>query len=133
MAITATAAIASQSIGTGSNVGSALFPQKITLQAATTALVLEARIVNGAGFRHDERQGVEVWYAVSNISFTAAAAVLALKQSAKHLFIKAGPKGLDDAVKQSDLVSAIGAYLYIWCEVPTFPVAAALSVSVLEP
>jgi len=133
MANTVTTANNAQSVGTGSNVGSDKFPTKTTLTAGTTAAVIEARVVNGDGVRQDERQGLEIWWAVSTLSVAAAAAPALLRQSAKKMSLVPGPAPLDDKAKMSDLFSCIGTYLYIWCEIPNMGVAAALSIYVVEP
>ena len=54
--MTVTTSITGQSIGTSTNVGTGLFAQKVTKQAATTAIVIAVRVTNGAAAydRHAE-------------------------------------------------------------------------------
>jgi hypothetical protein len=130
--MTITTPISAQSIGTSTNVGNSKFPQKITLESTTTAVQIEGRIVNGAGY-YDKREGVTIHYAFSAISVTAAAAVAMLGQSSRFLALDFAAERLVDQAKMSLLEPAPGTgFLYLWCDVPNTDVAAALSVNVIQ-
>lgn len=121
-----------QAFGTGANVGNGKFPTKVTLEAATTAIQIEARIVNGQAY-YDERQDVLVHFALSTVDLTAAAAVETTKQSSRFLQIAHGREPLADRVRMTDLEAAPGgAYLYMWVDAPNLEVASTISLNVIQ-
>ena len=73
MAMTVTTSINGQSIGTSSNKGNKLFPQKVTANAASTKFGLSARVTNGAA-GYDIAQAVTVHFGVAAFDVTAAVA-----------------------------------------------------------
>lgn len=128
--MTTSNAIASQSIGTSTNVGAGKFPQKITLTTGTTAFVVEGRITNGAAsYRKDP---VRVYFAISSFSVTAAAAVDLLRSSAMYVDIMPSENGGVARSRMSLLTPAAGAYLYLWCDIPVQVVAQTLDVNTTE-
>lgn len=131
--MTTTTPLSAQSIGTSTNVGNSLFPTKVTLGATTGAVTLTVRVTNGSGQGIvDERSEVQVNYAFSPISVSAAAAPALLKQNSKYVAIKLERLASEDRAKDSELNVATGQYLYFWCDVPAFLNAATLNVYVTE-
>lgn len=129
--MTTTASISSQSIGTSTNIGEGKFPQKITAVATTTAFVICPRITNGAG-DYNPASELVVWYSSSSYSVTAAQAAVQLRPTARFVSLKPSPKGSGVVIKDSTLEPLTGPYIYLWCDVPTFSVAATLDVNVVE-
>lgn len=128
--MTTSNAISSQSIGTSTNIGVDKFPQKITLATGTTAFAVEARVTNGASFYAEN--AIRVWFAVSSFSVTAAAAVELLRASAMYLDILPSKFGSIARSRQSLFCPAAGAYLYLWCDIPSTVVAQTLDVNTIE-
>lgn len=129
--MTTTNAINGQSIGTSTNVGEGKFPQKVTLAATTTAFIVTLRLTNGAD-TYMQKNEIVVWYSTSSFSITAAAAVAALRPTARYISIKP-PQGAGVvAIKDSSLEPVTGGFLYLWCDLPTFLTAATLDVNTVE-
>lgn len=123
--------ISGQSIGTSTNIGEGLFPQKITLNAATTCFVITPRITNGAA-SYDPANEIIVRYSTSSFSITAAQAVSQLDCTSRYVPVKMKPNNGAVAIKDSSLEPVTGGYLYLWCEIPKLSVAATLDVNVVE-
>lgn len=123
--------ISGQSIGTSTNVGEGKFPQKITLNAATTAYVITPRLTNGAA-AYDPAQVVRVWYTTSSFSLTAAQAVAQLDTTARYIDVRFKPLNGQVNIKDSTLENVTGGYLYLWCDVPNLATAATLDVNAVE-
>lgn len=129
--MTTNSPISSQSIGTGSNKGEGILPQKITLAGTTTAFVITGRVTNGAA-AYDPANEVIIWYSTSSFSITAAAAAVQLRPTARYLSIKVSNLAAGVVIKDSSLEPVTGGYLYLWCDIPTFSVAATLDVNAVE-
>jgi hypothetical protein len=128
--MTSTVSINGQSIGTGSNKGEGLFPQKVTLATGTTAFVLNARITNGAD--NYANKSLRVMYTTSPYSITAAQAVAQLKRTARFLDVEFDPNGSGVVIKDSSFEPVTGAFLYFWCNIPILATAATLDVTATE-
>jgi hypothetical protein len=129
--MTTTTSIVSQSIGTSSNKGNGLFPQKITIQATTTAFVVAATLTNGAA-GYDQGNRPSIWFATSPFSITAAAAIVQMRNTARYLELVPAPTAGTALSKDSGLQSVAGSYIYIWCDIPTVATAQTLDISVVE-
>lgn len=130
--MTTTASISGQSIGTGSNVGAKLFPQKVTVNVATTAFVISGRVTNGTG-NYPQTLYVRIWFTSSSFSVTAAQAVDQLNRApARYLDLPLKEAAGQVTIKDSMLEVLTGGYIYLWCEVPTMTTAATLDVNVVE-
>lgn len=129
--MTTTNAISGQTIGTSTNKGEGLFPQKVTLQAATTAYVITIRLTNGAD-AYISKAEVIIWYSTSSFSITAAQAVLQLKPTARYVTIKPSSLGSAILIKDSSLEPVTGGFLYLWCDIPTVVTAQTLDVNTVE-
>lgn len=129
--MTTTTSISSQSIGTSTNVGQGLFPQKVTKQTATTAFLVDVRITNGAG-GYNPVSEVRVWYASSTFSLSAANAVTQLRAAAGYVDVRPSPHASGVTIRQSDLATVNGSYIYFWVDVPLVSVAQTLDVTLVE-
>lgn len=131
--MTTTALISSQSIGTSTNKGEGLFPQKLTLNPATTKFVITAELTNGTG-SYNQAQRVVLRYATSSYSYTAANAVAQLAAGAGTRFLELIPAKSTGAISNrfSQIEVPAGQYLYLWVDVPTTSVAQTLSVDCTE-
>jgi hypothetical protein len=123
--------ISGQSVGTSTNKGEGLFPQKITKNAATTAFSVQVRVTNGAG-DYAIANVIRVWYLSSAFDMTAAAAVDACRSAARYVDLR--PSNLSSGVRlrDSDLEAVLGNYIYLWCDIPAATVAQSLDVTVVE-
>lgn len=128
--MTTTNVLTTQSIGTSTNKGDAVLPQKVTLTSGTTAIRVEAKITNGAASYPNTY--LRFAYVVSSFDLTAAAAALALKGNATLVDIPLRPAGGDITIKSSLLDPAAGAYLYIWFYIPATTVACTLALNTVE-
>lgn len=129
--MTTTDSIASQSVGTSTNIGEGKFPQKITAQSTTSGFFVSLRLTNGAG-SYPRPTNLRCWFTSSNFSITAAAAVLALRQQARYVDLRPSPDASGVMCAQSELEVLAGAYIYFWFDVPTLSVAATLDASCVE-
>jgi hypothetical protein len=129
--MTVTAAISGQSIGTSSNVGSGLFPQKVTRQVTTTAFHIAARVTNGTG-GYDPHAEVRVWFSSTSFNITAAAAVSQLKSTARYLDVRPLAETAGVVIRDSSFEPITGSYIHLWVDVPTVSVAQTLDVNVVE-
>lgn len=132
MALTITAAINAQSIGTSTNIGNSKFPTKVTLQAATTAFAVEASVTNGAGAAFNPRQKLDVRFAVSSFSLTDTAAPDILGQASNLLQVTPSEKGGEQRINVSELQPTPGGYFYVWLDVPVLPAASTVTVNLIE-
>ena len=129
--MTTTTAISAQTIGTSTNVGNGKFPQKVTLTAGTTAFVLSALLLNGTD-AYSRSNEVRIWYSTSSFSISAAAAVLQLRQTARYLDVRPSINPGETLIIDSTFEPITGAYLYLWCDIPTVTTAQTLTVNVVE-
>lgn len=129
--MTTTNAISGQSIGTSTNVGEGLYPQKITAVSTTSGFYIQPRVTNGIG-DYKGKYTVRVWYCASSYSLTAAAAVTQLKLNASYVDLPLDPANGGVAIRDSFLEVLSGQYIYLWCAIPNLPVAATLDVNVTE-
>jgi len=130
--MTTTQVLTDQTIGTGSNIGGNLFPQKVTLAVASIAASISIRCTNGAGLPADIRAPIVARYAFSPVSVAAAAAPGLLGIGSRYLNLHPQNVPSGDTSSASLLSDATGAYLYVWFEVPPFLVAASLNAFVVE-
>lgn len=128
---TVTAALNAQAIGSGANAGNGLYAYKLTKQAASTVFHIEVTLTTGAGAAVESRAPVDVYFAASALSLTAANAKAQL-QNAKCLraFPSASPS--TTRIYSTDVQSFVGDYLYIWADVPNLPVDGVLDIDVSE-
>jgi hypothetical protein len=129
--MTTTNSIASQSIGTSTNVGAGKFPQKVTRQSTTTAILVNVRITNGAA-GYAKTDEVRVWFTSSSFDITAALAVNQLRQNAFYVDVRPAQDAAGVSIKSSDIESIQGTYIYFWCDIPTVAVAQTLDVDLVE-
>lgn len=132
---TETVLINAQSVGTSTNVGDSKFSiNPVTLQTGTTAFYLDCKLANGATAGDIDRgQQIKVWYSNTVYTLTAAEAPLTLGQTAR--FVKLTPRNgaSKEVINQSSLEPTIGgADILCWVDVPAFPVAGALTVTLCE-
>lgn len=130
--MTTTTAINAQSIGTSTNKGEGLFSQKITAQSDTSGYFVSPEITNGATGDYDSKQVVRIWFSSSAYSYTAANAVSSLKQDASYVDVRPGRHAADITANNSFLSVLAGAYIYLWCDIPTVTTAQTLTVKVTE-
>lgn len=128
--MTITNSIASQSIGTSTNVGDKKFPQVVDRQTTTTSYNLVGRITNGAA-EYDPATSVVVYYASSPFSVTAVVGAATLRPSGS-LRISLKRNAADVAHVPGANTPMQGRYIYFWCEVPKLTTAATLDVSLVE-
>lgn len=127
-----TPALTSQSVGTGANVGSDLFPTKVALAEGTTAGQVEALLVNGQA-HYDERQDHLVRFMFSSLDVAAGAAPALFRQSARYVRLTNGREPLTQRANISLLEPApAGGFFYMWVEAPQTDVASALTVNLVE-
>lgn len=125
-----TATVASYSIGGAA--GNYINPQKVTLNSATSAFSLSAKLVNGAGTYPNQQSGkLRVWYLTSAHSETAAVGAAAAREP-RYLDIIPSDKAGGTVLVNSLIEAVRGGYLYFWFETPLFSPAASVSVSVVE-
>ena len=132
--MTTTSIITSQSIGTGSNIGPFIAPVKTTLNANTTAALISVSLTLGDTSASVSSK-LRVWCAVSPVSYsTATVGAYALKSGAQWVELNLDPKGLPTLVlERASMVDITAAgYHYCWIEAPTLPVAATVTVNLLE-
>ena len=130
--MTSTAIISAVSIGTGSNQGMVFNPVKTTLQAATTTVKIAARITFGDGSVRPS-SNIRVRHAVSPTSYTdAATGAHALKQDGNGVEIPHAPNGGLDIERSSEVLITGAGYHYCWLEVPLLPIAATITVTLIE-
>lgn len=116
----------------GGTAGNYINPQKVTLNSATSAFSLSAKLVNGAGVPFNQQSGkLRVWYLTSAHSETAAAGAAAARES-RYLDIIPSPVAGGSVLVNSLIEAVRGGYLYFWFETPPFDPAATVSVSVVE-
>lgn len=130
--MTTTNIVASQSIGTGGNIGNSLFAYKHTLDAGTSAAVLTLRVTNGTKGPSDARAKNTMWYSFSPISVTASAATELLKQNAKYVDLLCAEGASSDRARDSLIEPVTGQYLYCWFDTCTYEAAATLNAYVTE-
>lgn len=125
-----TATVASYSIG--GTAGNYINPQKVTLNSATSAFSLSAKLVNGAGVPFNQQSGkLRVWYLTSAHSETAAVGAAAAREPRYLDIVPSNNSG--GTVLVNSLIEAVrGGYLYFWFETPLFSPTATISVSVVE-
>ena len=132
---TATVLINGQAIGTSTNVGNNLFSiNQVTLQPTTTAFYLDAKIANGAtAGAVDHNQKIVIHYSITNYTVTAAEAPNTLNHTSHSLSLRPRNGASAERIMQSDLEVAAGAQkISCWVDAPTFPVAGALTVTLVE-
>ncbi len=131
---TTTQVITDQAIGTGSNKGQRLFPQKLTLQSTTTAFAIEVLITNGASAPFAQiKADVRIRYAMSLVSVSAASAPELFENYASYVDIVIPPGATQARARQSLYAPATGIYLYVWADsVPALTNASELDVYVRE-
>lgn len=131
--MTTQSAISGQSIGTGSNIGTNKFSiNPLTFGATTTAYVVNVQLTNGATSSLDKNQIVRVWYATTMRTVTAANAMVQLGMTAKFVDLRPHFAPLLVRIVDSDLETITGSKFHCWVDAPTFPVAASLSVDLVE-
>lgn len=129
--MTTTASISSQSIGTSTNIGERLFPQKVTANAATSAYLLGVRVTAGAGVTLTGT--VRVWFSSSSFSITAAQGAIYLRPTARYVDVPLNAVASSAVlIKDSTLEPLTGGYIYLWCEIPNLGTAATLDVNCVE-
>ncbi len=126
-----TAQIAGQTVGTGSNKGTGLFPQKVTADAATAGFSIATEITNGVS-SYNPNQSIRIWYTSSPFSYTAALAVTQLRQQAISMDIRPDTNTGAIQTKTTDLAVLLGTYIYFWYDIPLASVAQSLSADVVE-
>ncbi len=126
-----TAVIAAQSIGTSSNQGNGLFPQKVTAQTDTAGYTIAVQLTNGTS-GYDPNQRVTLFYTSSPFSYTAANAVLQLRQQAQSMDVRPDQGTGAIQTKTTPLAILFGLYVYFWFDVPKAPVAQTLAASLVE-
>lgn len=135
MALTVTAAISSQSVGTSTNVGTAKFPQKVTLQAGTARIAVVGQLTLGTTGAAVPDTGCRprIWYANSPTSYAdAATGAAACHATARYIDLVPGNVAGAVTEKGDGSQWVTGGYLYIWVDQPKFPVAGSLTVNVVE-
>jgi len=115
--------------GTGSQGSNAT---KTTLQAASTVVGLNAQLTNGAGVMPNLSEPVKVYILVSSVSVTAAEAMAQGGHSAKCLEIRSDERPSGIRLETSELIPAVGGYVYTWVEEPKMPVAGTLTLNLVE-
>ena len=134
--MTTTAVLASQSLGTSTNVGGdltfATAGMKITRQTATTAFVVSAKLTNGAGaYSLSDRPVIR--YASSPFSVTYTAAPAMFRNGGSRYLELVPAIGAGGIVSRSSEIETVnGDYIYLWVDSPTVSVAWTLALSVLE-
>jgi len=125
-----TATVSGYSIG--GTPGNYINPQVVTLNSATSAFSLSAKLVNGATIPTQQQSGkLRVWYLTSAHSVTAAAGAAAAREPRYLDIVPSNASG--GTVLANSLIEAVrGGYLYFWFETPPFDPAATVSVSVVE-
>lgn len=117
--MTTTAALSSQSVGTGSNKGENLTfstaTMRKTAETATTAFTIEAKLTNGASF-YNPGTRVTVWYASSGFAITYSDAPSILRSGARYVELIPSPRALDYRIRAGDIVTVNGQYLYCWVD-----------------
>ena len=129
--MTTTALIASQSIGTGANVGDNLAAAKFTPAAISDRYFVECILTNGAT-SYDLNNRPRVWYAGYSASITAALAPAILRKAARYVEITPHVNAGLVAKKTSLLEPLDAPYVYVWIESPNLAVAQTLSVNIIE-
>lgn len=129
--MTTTALVTTQSIGTGSNKGDGILPQKATLAGSTQNFVLSMEITNGAG-GYVKGSRISAWYATSPFSYTAADGVVQLRNKARYLEIIVSHNANIIHAAASVLEPVAGQYLYVWFDIPVVTVAQTMNVSYTE-
>lgn len=129
--MTNTTIISAVSGGTSTNVGPWFNPVKTTLQAATTALKINARVTLGASGSSGSK--IKIWHACSPVSYgTALIGAQALIQGAEYVILEQKADGSLDIERPSDILVTGAGYHYCWIEMPTLVVAAAINVYLQE-
>lgn len=132
---TETVLINAQSVGTGSNKGDNLFSiAPVTLQATTTAFYLDVKLANGATAGDiDANQKIVVYYSPTCYTVTAAEAPLTLAQTARYVALRPRPGASKEVINQSSLEPVgSGSDILCWVSSPAFPIAGALTVTLIE-
>ena len=132
---TETVLISAQSIGTSTNIGDGKFSiSPVTLQTTTTAFYLDVKLANGATAGEiDKNQKVVVYYSITAYTVTSAEAPFTLGQASRYVSLtpRSGPS--KEVIMQSSLEPAgAGSDILCWVSAPTFPVAGALTVTLVE-
>lgn len=106
-------------------------PQKLTLQAGTTGVMLIATLTNGnSALKSNE--SVKVFFATSPDSITAAASVDQLALCAETLIVKPDSRPNKAKTSKSEFELNAGGYLYSWLEWGAQDAAGAITVKVTE-
>src|ERR1035437_7878120 len=130
--MTTTLVISAQSVGTGTNKGNGLFSiAQVALQATTTAFVVSGQLTNGAG-PVDPNQQIRIWYSPTPWTVTAGNAAAQLNKTARYVDIKPNPNASAVTITDSSLEPVTGANFNLWVDAPTFAIAGALSVNLVE-
>lgn len=132
---TETVLINAQSIGTSTNVGNNKFSiNPVTLQASTTAYYLDCKLANGATAGDmDKGNTTFVRYANTAYTVTAAEAPHTLAQVSRYVKVVPRDGASKEVIAQSSLEPAAGGTdILCWVDAPTFPVAGALTVTLVE-
>jgi hypothetical protein len=129
--MTSTQVISSQSVGTGANKGEELFAIRLTPNAITDRFFVEAVLTNGAT-DIDTSDRPQIRYACYNASITAALAPPILRRTARYLEVIPSPNAGLVVSRTSLLEPLSGPYIYLWVDMPAFPVAGTLSVWIHE-
>jgi hypothetical protein len=133
--MTSTVVINAQDVGVAANeFGMDLFPQKVTLDSATTAFALSLKLVSPAtGWRvksHPIR--VTLHYVSSPEDVTASAAMAMLKQAASSVELYPREGASAQVAINTPLVPAVGGFVYFWLDVPEYNAELDLSVTITE-
>ena len=88
---------------------------KVTLQAGTVRVAIEAKLTTSAG-EGDQPKYVDVFFVLSSQDVTAnAAARTLLIRMAKKLRVQV-PENVGSVCKQTEAIEANGAFLYLWVD-----------------
>lgn len=129
--MTITALLTAQSVGTSTNVGTGLYAGQLVLQAATSGVVVSAKLVAGAGQSVDAKQRIKVWFTTSPWDISSGIpAQFELDANQVELNNPQGPSGT--RITTSELAINQGGFLNYWVEVPALPVAGTLSLDCVE-
>ena len=125
-------AISAQSFGTGGNTGQGKFSiAPLTFNAGTLQYAVSVLITNGAGIV-DQSQEVRVWYATTQETLTGAQAVLRLKGTARYVDLRPNYDTAGNAIRNSVIEPVLGQSFHCWVDAPALPVAATITVKLLE-
>ena len=133
--MTETILINAQAIGTSTNVGDNKFSiNPVTLQSTTTAFYLDVKLANGAtAGAIDRNQKVVVYYSITSYTVTAGEAPFTLGETSRYVKLTPRDGASKEVIAQSSLEPAGGGSdILCWVSAPTFPVAGALTVTLIE-